>query len=74
MQGRINSVTSYERPRVVTDVEIDDGTGVLVLRFMGRSGVPGMAPGRCVTAEGTPGLSRGHLVMLNPLYSFDDAG
>ncbi len=65
-------MTAYERPWVATDVEVDDGTGMPVLRFMGRSGVQRMAPGHRITAEGTPGLSGGALVMLNPVYSFDD--
>jgi hypothetical protein len=74
VRGRITSVTTSQRPWVRTDVEIADGTGALVLRFLGRSGVPGMVAGRRVTAEGTPSHSGKVLVMLNPLYSFDDAG
>jgi hypothetical protein len=68
--GKVVSVVSYERPWVRTDVELSDGTGVVLLRFMGRSGVPGLEAGRCVTASGTPGLVRGALVILNPRYEF----
>jgi hypothetical protein len=68
--GEIQSVASFERPWVRTDVVLDDGTGALILRFMGRSEVPGMAAGRQVIAEGTPASVRGALVMCNPLYSF----
>jgi hypothetical protein len=68
--GEIESVVSYERPWVRTDAVLVDGTGVLVLRFMGRAGVPGIAAGARLIAEGTPALERGVLLMRNPLYSF----
>jgi hypothetical protein len=71
--GRIESVVSYERPWVRTDAVLDDGTGALVLRFLGRSRVPGMAGGLRVIAEGTPALERGVLLMRNPIYSFATA-
>jgi hypothetical protein len=69
--GEIESVASFERPWVRTDAVLVDGTGALVLRFHGRSGVPGMAAGARVVAEGTPAVERGVLLMRNPLYSFD---
>jgi hypothetical protein len=67
-------VVSYERPWVRTDVELHDGTGVIVLRFMGRARVPGLAPGRHLAAEGTPALDRGTLIMRNPRYAFAAVG
>ena len=68
--GDIQSVASYEKPWVRTDAVLADGTGALILRFMGRARVPGLAAGRRVTVEGTPTSERGVLVMRNPLYSF----
>ncbi len=68
--GEIRSVVSYERPWVRTDTLLDDGTGALILRFLGRSAVPGMVSGSRVVAEGTPALERGALLIRNPLYSF----
>ncbi len=68
--GEIESVASYERPWACTDATIKDGTGQLVLRFVGRASVPGLVTGRRVIAQGTPGLVDGGIVMLNPLYSF----
>lgn len=68
--GEIESVVSFERPWVRTDAVVVDGTGTLVLRFMGRTGVPGIAAGARLAAEGTPALERGALVMRNPFYSF----
>jgi hypothetical protein len=66
--GEIRAVTFYERPYLRTEVELDDGTGVLRLRFVGRKQVPGLAPGRRLVAEGTPATAPDGLVMLNPLY------
>jgi hypothetical protein len=67
--GEIESVATYERPWVRTDAEMTDGSGKLLLRFLGRSGIPGLVAGTQIEAEGTPGLARGVLVMLNPRYS-----
>jgi hypothetical protein len=67
---QVESVASFKRPWVRTDAVLVDGTGALVLRFRGRAGVPGMAAGVHVVAEGTPALERGVLLMRNPLYSF----
>ncbi len=52
------------------DVELGDGTGTLILRFMGRAAIPGMSPGRRVGAEGMPSAQGGTLVVLNPHYAF----
>jgi hypothetical protein len=68
--GDIQLVTAYERPWVRTDAVLDDGSGALVLRFLGRSGIPGIAAGSRLIADGTPSFERGVLVMRNPLYSF----
>ncbi len=69
--GEVESVLSTERrPWVGTDAVLDDGTGTLVLRFMGRVAVPGIAAGRRLIAKGTPALEDGVLLMRNPLYSF----
>ena len=74
LRGEIVSVSGYETPWVRTDADVSDGTGTLVLRFVGRRSVPGLDVGRSVVVEGTPGPVRGELVMLNPIYSFDEAG
>jgi hypothetical protein len=60
---------SFDQPWVRTDAEVTDGTGSLLLRFLGRSGVPGVLVGGQMEAEGTAGFVRGVLVMLNPRYS-----
>ncbi len=70
VQGEVVSAVSTERPWLRTDVTVSDGTGSLVLRFVGRSSVPGLEVGRRLVVDGTPGLVDGALVMLNPVYSF----
>jgi len=68
--GKVVSVTTLLRPWVRFHAVIDDGTGSLTLRFLGRRTVPGMAPGAEVWVEGTPMVERGGLIMLNPLYRY----
>jgi hypothetical protein len=68
--GEILSVVSYERPWIRTDIGLGDGTGVVILRFMGRASVPGLCAGRRIVAEGTPAVRDGALVIHNPLYVF----
>ena len=70
VSGEIFSVVSYEAPWVRTDAELSDGTGVVVLRFMGRAEVPGLSPGRRIVAHGTPADRDGVLVIPNPVYEF----
>jgi hypothetical protein len=70
VRGEIVSVKAYQRPWMRTDVVLGDGTGTLLLRFLGRATVPGLAVGRRVIAQGTPGLVRNAVVIVNPLYSF----
>jgi hypothetical protein len=70
VRGRIVSVTHFERPWVRTDAVLDDGSGKLVLRFMGRAAVAGLVAGSRVVAQGTPGRVHETVVMINPIYSF----
>jgi hypothetical protein len=74
LRGAVVSVASVDAPWARTDAVMDDGTGTLVLRFVGRASVPGIEPGRRLVVEGTPGLVGRQLVMLSPVYSFEDAG
>jgi len=74
VRGQVVSVVSYERPTIRTDAEVTDGTGSLLLRFLGRPSIPGLVTGCQIVAQGTPGFVRGVLVMLNPLYSLVGTG
>jgi hypothetical protein len=70
LRGRIEAVTLHQWPTVSFKVEINDGTGAVTLRFLGRRGLPGFQPGRWLNVEGTPADHGGRLIILNPLYSF----
>jgi hypothetical protein len=70
VRGDVASVVGTDRPWMRTDVTMRDDTGSVLLRFVGRSSVPGIEVGRRLVVEGTPGLVDGDLVMLNPVYSF----
>jgi RecG-like helicase len=55
-------------PRLELDAVVDDGTGLLVLCFFGRTAIPGFAVGRRVRIHGTLTRYRGRPRMLNPSY------
>lgn len=56
---------------VSVDGWLDDGTGTMVLRWLGRESVPGLIAGVSLTAEGTVVEVHGRPMILNPLYRFD---
>jgi hypothetical protein len=68
--GRVVSMAAYVRPWVRFVVELCDGTGTITLRFMGRTEIPGIVPGRRLQVEGTPSPEFDTLIILNPLYTF----
>jgi hypothetical protein len=70
--GRITGVRVLSRPWTRFEVGLSDGTGTIVLTFMGRRAVPGLVANASLIAEGTPALEFGRLIMRNPLYCFAD--
>ncbi|HEX4082762.1 MAG TPA: hypothetical protein VHX40_07315 [Acidimicrobiales bacterium] len=85
LTGTVRAVGVRRRPRragpwpgerrctaltVATEAELDDGTGTIVLRWVGRDGVPGIVVGASLAVEGTVLADRGRRVLLNPLYRF----
>jgi hypothetical protein len=52
------------------DAWIDDGTGSITLRWLGREAIAGVDPGANLEVEGTVSSQHGRLVILNPLYRF----
>ena len=67
--GTIKSVTYYpENIRPLIDATLFDGTGTIVLRWPGRSDIPGMHAGVHLEVEGTIGVSNGVKIMTNTLY------
>jgi hypothetical protein len=53
------------------EAELDDGSGVIRLVWMGQRRIPGIEPGRAVTVEGVIGVQRGRPTMFNPRYHLD---
>jgi hypothetical protein len=70
LKGRVSAVSLHLWPATSYKVQLNDGTGVVFLRFVGRRVLPGFEPGRWLSVEGTPAKISGQLVILNPLYSF----
>lgn len=53
---------------------LDDGSALVLLRWLGRAGIPGIVPGASLRVEGTVAEMDGDLVIVNPRYGFTDAG
>lgn len=53
------------------DAVLDDGTGTMVVRWVGRAAVPGVRSGVRMCVEGTVAQLHGRNVVLNPLYRFE---
>jgi hypothetical protein len=68
LSGRVRAVRVRIGPRY--EVELDDGTGVVVLRWLGRDAIAGIKVGAAIVAEGTVLVDRGRRLLLNPLYRF----
>jgi hypothetical protein len=67
--GRIRSVRVQPWSGVATlECTVADATGSIVLVFLGRKHVAGIAPGAKIVAEGMVGDHRGRLAILNPDY------
>ena len=56
-------------PRSFLEAELDDTTGTIVLRWLGRDAIGGIAVGASLAVEGTVLTEHGRHVVLNPIYS-----
>jgi hypothetical protein len=54
LTGRVTSVVAHLRPWVRLNVGLTDGTGAVILRFSGRTQIPGIVKGCRLRVEGTP--------------------
>ena len=50
------------------ELEVDDGTAALSAVFLGRRHLAGIGVGSKLVLEGTVGLHKQRLAMLNPMY------
>lgn len=51
----------------VLEVTVEDGTGRVLLAFLGRRGIAGVERGRRLVAAGTVGAHMGRAVVRNPI-------
>jgi amino acid transporter len=69
--GRVRSLTVQPWGNVPTlQVQLTDDQGKLVVAFLGRRQIAGLAPGSRIVVDGTVTERRGQLVMINPEYEF----
>ena len=67
--GRLKSVVYTPRETVPTlEAELFDGSGSVTLVWLGRRRIPGIEPGRTLTARGRFGAFDGRRVIYNPWY------
>jgi amino acid transporter len=69
VKGRIITVTVQAWGSVPTlQCELRDDTGTVVVAFLGRRRIPGIAAGNQMEVAGTAGEHNGRLVIINPDY------
>ncbi|HET9691365.1 MAG TPA: amino acid permease, partial [Acidimicrobiales bacterium] len=69
--GRVRSVETRMWPgSPVFECTLVDGTGALVVVFVGRRSIAGIEPGARLVVEGAVGTYQGRLAMLSPSYEF----
>jgi hypothetical protein len=67
--GRLKSVIYTPRETVPTlEAELFDGSGSVTLVWLGRRRIPGIEPGRTLTARGRFAAVEGKRVIYNPWY------
>lgn len=69
VQGQLRTVTLRPRGGVpALEAELYDGSGVLVVVWLGRRQIAGIAPGRNLRIAGRIGVFEGVRSMYNPRY------
>lgn len=69
LRGTIKTVTLRPRGGVpALEAELEDGSGVITIVWLGRRRIAGIEPGRAMRVEGRIGSATGHRVLFNPRY------
>ena len=69
LRGTLRTVTLRPRGGVpALEAELTDGSGVLLVVWLGRRRIAGIAPGRAIQIEGRIGSADGGRIMYNPRY------
>lgn len=69
LHGQLRTVTLRPRGGVpALEAELDDGSGVLTVIWLGRRRIVGISPGRSMRVTGRIGVLDGVRTMYNPRY------
>ncbi len=69
LRGSLRTVTLRPRGGVpALEAELDDGSGVITVIWLGRRRIAGISPGRGIEVEGRIGVAEGTRIMYNPRY------
>ncbi len=69
LRGTLRTVTLRPRGGVpALEAELYDGTGVLILVWLGRRRIAGIEPGRAIEVSGRIGNHDGARILYNPKY------
>ena len=69
LRGTLRTVTLRPRGGVpALEAELFDGSGAIVVIWLGRRRIGGIVPGRSVQVSGRIGVHDGHRIMFNPHY------
>lgn len=72
--GRLKSVVYLPEGSVPTlEAELYDGSGSVILVWLGRRQIAGIEPGRTLTARGRIAVNQGRGVIYNPWYELSPA-
>lgn len=70
--GRLRTVVYTPRTNLPTlEADLYDGTDVVTLVWLGRRRIPGIEPGRFLTARGRVAVRDGRKVIYNPYYELE---
>jgi hypothetical protein len=69
LRGTLRTVTLRPRGGVpALEADLDDGSGMITIVWLGRRRIAGIAPGRSLRVEGRIGAHDGHRIIYNPRY------
>ncbi len=69
LRGTLRTVTLRPRGGVpALEAELYDGSGVILVVWLGRRKIAGISPGRAIQVEGRIGTGEGARLMYNPRY------
>jgi hypothetical protein len=69
LRGALRTVTLRPRGGVpALEAELNDGSGVITVVWLGRRRIAGIEPGRAIEVQGRIGAYDGMRVMYNPRY------